>query len=118
VEELAPDIAEAIRLSLLDENPSSQEFFPFTNSIPIKYGKGAKADRRRSLTSSPSAAESSNRQEIDDLEFAIQLSLAEEQSREQAAAAQEEQFPAFDCPPSRPPYFGNADEAKGKARAY
>jgi hypothetical protein len=116
-EELAPDIAEAIRLSLLDDSSNSPESSPPTNSIPIKYAKGVKADRRRSLASPASAAESSNRQEIDDLEYAIQLSLAEEQSREQAAAEQEDEFPAL-MSPSSPPYVGDADKDKGKARAY
>ncbi|KAL1969210.1 hypothetical protein VTN77DRAFT_464 [Rasamsonia byssochlamydoides] len=116
-EELAPDIAEAIRLSLLDENPGA--FDSPSPSIPIKYAKGAKYNRRRSSNSYPAAtfamAESSTRQEQDDLEFAIQLSLAEEQSRAQAMAAQEEEFPAL-MAPSTPP-LGRTDKGKGKARA-
>ncbi|KKA22904.1 F-box and WD domain protein [Rasamsonia emersonii CBS 393.64] len=120
-EELAPDIAEAIRLSLLDENPGSFDSPSPTNSIPIKYAKGAKINRRRSSNSYPATpcpvAESSTRQEEDDLEFAIQLSLAEEQSRKEAIAAQEEEFPAL-MPPSTPPHLSRMDKGKGKARAF
>lgn len=115
-EELAPDIAEAIRLSLLDETSSSCDYYPSpSSSIPIKYAKGAKSDRHRlhSPTSSSPEAEGSNRQEMDDLEFAIQLSLAEEQSRGQAAAEQEE-FPAL----MTSSYGGGVDKGKGKARAW
>jgi hypothetical protein len=113
-EEIAPDIAEAIRLSLLDENPGSWDSPP-SESIPIKYAKGTKINRRRSSNSyAATAAESSTHQEEDDLEFALQLSLAEEQSREDAMAAQEEEFPAL-MTPSTPPY---PDTSKGKARAF
>jgi hypothetical protein len=113
-EELAPDIAEAIRLSLLDETPSWSDQQPPSSSIPIRYGKGAKFDRRRP-SSSPPEPESSNQQEIEDLEFAIQLSLAEEQSREQASSAQQDE----EFPPSLSMSYGNTglDRNKGKGRA-
>ncbi|EED16921.1 F-box and WD domain protein [Talaromyces stipitatus ATCC 10500] len=119
-EELAPDIAEAIRLSLLDETPHSpnarqQTSSPpsfNTSSIPIKYAKGAKSKfKRRQQSSSPpetAAAESSNQQEMDDLEFAIQLSLAEEQSRENSQRQLEQEFPSL---------YGSSAAGKGKGRA-
>ncbi|OKL59577.1 hypothetical protein UA08_05227 [Talaromyces atroroseus] len=112
-EELAPDIAEAIRLSLLDETPSWSDKQTASSSIPIKYGKGAKFDRSRPA-SSPPEPESSNQQEMDDLEFAIQLSLAEEQSREQASVQQDEEFPAL-----LSMTYGNSsfERNKGKGRA-
>ncbi|KAH8697880.1 F-box and WD domain protein [Talaromyces proteolyticus] len=115
-EELAPDIAEAIRLSLLDETSSSSDYHPApSNSIPIKYAKGAKVDKHefKSPDFSPPAAERSSQKEMDDLEFAIQLSLAEEQSREQAAVQQEEEFPALISSS-----YGALNKGKGKARAW
>uniref|UniRef100_A0A093UT67 F-box/WD repeat-containing protein pof10 n=1 Tax=Talaromyces marneffei PM1 TaxID=1077442 RepID=A0A093UT67_TALMA len=123
-EELAPDIAEAIRLSLLDEAPHSSDQWQktpstssfSTSSIPIKYTKGTKSkSRRRQPSSSPpeeaaAVPEGSNQQEMDDLEFAIQLSLVEEQSRE--TSYQQEEFPALVSSP-----YGSSGSRKGKGRA-
>lgn len=102
-EEMSPEIAEAIRLSLLE---SGQDSFDLSDTVPVKYAKGVKPSWRES---SPdyAVAESSRQQELDDLEFALQLSLAEQQSREQAA---EENFPALGTPLSE-------SKRKGKERA-
>lgn len=100
-DELAPDIAEAIRLSLLDEG--SHPAYA-SRSIPIKHTKDAKA---REPPSHP-VAESSRQQEMDDLEFALQLSLAEEQSH--VPDHQHEDFPALGSPES-------SGKNKGKGRA-
>ncbi|PGH09716.1 hypothetical protein GX51_00396 [Blastomyces parvus] len=68
-EELDPDVAEAIRLSLLDRSSSSP-----APDRPI----GLRDMSRGSLSN---GVERNMKQEIDDLEYALQLSLAEEVSR-------------------------------------
>ncbi|PYI11834.1 hypothetical protein BO78DRAFT_358593 [Aspergillus sclerotiicarbonarius CBS 121057] len=94
-DDLEPDIAEAIRLSLLDEKPSAasgiESFDP-----PSPSG--------------PAVAESSRQQEIDDLEFAIQLSLAEAESQSQSVEPREE-FPALAGRSQSP----GKDKGKGRA---
>jgi hypothetical protein len=113
-DELDADIAEAIRLSLNDNSgsamyePSSTP--PSAFDIPIKYAKGKKASSPRSMNSpsrkGKAAAGSSNEKELSDLEFAMQLSLAEEASRKEAEMGLEDQFPPLS------PVAG----AKGKGR--
>ncbi|KAA8651277.1 hypothetical protein EYZ11_009182 [Aspergillus tanneri] len=88
---LSPDIAEAIRLSLLDEGQNSLDSTDVTEN---------------SLFFESAVGESSHQQELNDLEFAIQLSLAETRSQQQ------EDFPSLT--PSRSPDKGTA---KGKCRA-
>jgi hypothetical protein len=94
-EELDADIAEAIRLSLNDSSgagmyePASTP--PPAFEIPIKYAKGKKSLPSRSQGNTPrkgkATAGSSTEGEMSDLEFAMQLSLAEEQSRKDAEDA-------------------------------
>jgi hypothetical protein len=115
-DELDADIAEAIRLSL-NENPGPATYElsstpPSAFDIPIKYAKGKKSASPRSKAS-PSrkgkmAAGSSNEKELSDLEFAMQLSLAEEASRKEAEASADDQFPPLS------PMAG----AKGKGRMF
>ncbi|KAJ5900479.1 uncharacterized protein N7473_004549 [Penicillium subrubescens] len=112
-ESLDDDLAEAIRLSLLDEQSS----FPpedLTPSIPIKYAKGV----HRPRNSSPghnTGPESSQKQEMDDLEFAIQLSLAEDKSRGDVTGEEWEEFPALASGPLSSSQ--SSGKGKGKARA-
>tara|TARA_R110002003_G_scaffold96_20_gene7595 strand:- start:13968 stop:16973 length:3006 start_codon:yes stop_codon:yes gene_type:complete len=110
-DELDAEIAEAIRLSLSESGGSAlyetSSTPPSAFDIPIKYAKGKKASSPRSKDS-PSrkrkaAAGASNEKELSDLEFAMQLSLAEEASRKEI---EEDQFP-----PLSP-----AAGAKGKGR--
>ncbi|KAL4891510.1 hypothetical protein BDV59DRAFT_181925 [Aspergillus ambiguus] len=108
-DELAPDIAEAIRLSLLDEG--GQESFDLTSSIPIKYSKGYQQSHSGSMPSEDAVPESSRQQELDDLEFAIQLSLADSQPHEQQFPEEQEEFPFLAGRSSSP------DKGKGKSRA-
>lgn len=112
-DELDADIAEAIRLSLND-SPGSGLFDlsstpPSAFDIPIKYAKGKKTGSPRSKNHTPkrgkAAAGASNESELTDLEFAMQLSLAEEQSRKQLDGDDGE------FPPLSP-----AAGAKGKGR--
>ncbi|KAH8710151.1 hypothetical protein GQ44DRAFT_830458 [Phaeosphaeriaceae sp. PMI808] len=111
-DELDADIAEAIRLSLNDSaSPALYESSttpPSTFDIPIKFAKGKKSSSPRSKNS-PSrkgrnGVGASNERELSDLEFAMQLSLAEEASRKDVV--HEEQFPPLS------PVAG----AKGKGR--
>ena len=104
-EELDADVAEAIRQSLAGSSPSPASF-----NIPIRQGKskGRKASPPRiSPGPSPSLAESSKASEMSDLDFAIQLSLAEEQSKADAGVAQRDEFPAL----------GGRAGGKGKGKA-
>ncbi|KAJ5894862.1 hypothetical protein N7495_006553 [Penicillium taxi] len=107
-DEVDDDLAEAIRLSLLDEKSSSPPLEQ-TPSIPIKYAKGAK---RPPLSPDSADAESSQQKEMDDLEFAIQLSLAEDQSREQQ---EWEEFPVL--AQASLSTSQSSGKGKGKARA-
>jgi hypothetical protein len=103
------ELAEAIRLSLLDEQCAASPLDQ-TSSIPIKYAKGVQPPRQPS----PGAeAESSRQQEMDDLEFAIQLSLVEGKSREDGEEVWEE-FPSLAPGPVPASPSG---KGKGKARA-
>lgn len=113
-DELDADIAEAIRLSL-NQSEESQMHHPSSSppsawDVPIKYAKGKKTSspQRKSnqRTSSQAVGGSSNERELSDMEFALQLSLAEEASRKEAEAELRDQFP-----PLSP-----AAGAKGKGR--
>ncbi|KAF2645571.1 hypothetical protein P280DRAFT_389613 [Massarina eburnea CBS 473.64] len=113
------DIAEAIRLSLEDspvpnmvvENPSSGSGW----DVPVKFAKGKKTSPSRSKSSPTRASKaggggSNKRGEVDDLEYAIQLSLAEEQSRKEA------QMEMNDFPPLNPTPDGGKGKGKGRMK--
>jgi hypothetical protein len=111
-EQFDQDLEEAIRLSLVDGvdsgGSSPREKSSGTYDIPITY----KTKRsRRSASSSPSTSQASktrsqmkvsgastkNAAGADDLEFALQLSLAEERSRtEDSVAVKEDEFPSLE----------------------
>ncbi|MCJ1250612.1 hypothetical protein MMC30_007840 [Trapelia coarctata] len=110
-DETDPDIAEAIKLSLQEAAgiptslPDTSQFRDF----PMRYAK------KRSPSSSPprsaAAAGSSLKPEADDLEFVLQLSLAEEASRREVVEEEEEEeFPMLSKSPSPP------IERKGKGK--
>ena len=112
-EEFDQDLEEAIRLSLLDGvdsgGRSPREKSSGTYDIPITY-KTKKS--RRSASSSPSTSQASksraqmkssrskNAIAADDLDFALQLSLAEERSRMEHVVAKEgeDEFPSLESP--------------------
>jgi hypothetical protein len=78
--DMDPEIAEAIRLSLAeDEAKRLQE----------------QEEAEFEALQQQEAAEGSNDRELTDLEFALQLSLAEEQSRLEAEAQERDEFPAL-----------------------
>ncbi|KAJ4368184.1 hypothetical protein N0V83_006540 [Neocucurbitaria cava] len=116
-QELDADIAEAIRLSLNEDatsglyEPSSTP--PSTFDIPIKYAKGKKSSPSRANDSPTNkgkvAAGSSNQNELSDLEFAMQLSLAEEASRKETEDA---------FPPLSPASGGGGGKWKGKGKMW
>ncbi|KAF2703677.1 hypothetical protein K504DRAFT_473908 [Pleomassaria siparia CBS 279.74] len=126
-DDLDADLAEAIRLSLQDSPasglygsgspaPSASGFdtpFEVPFDIPIKYAKGKKSKSSNGPTISPRGkngnAGSSKDGEMDDLEFALQLSLAEEQSRKEAEA---NDFPLL----SPSPRGGGSWKGKGKGK--
>ncbi|KAL4928651.1 F-box and WD domain protein [Aspergillus undulatus] len=113
VDDLDPEIAEAIRLSLLDENPG-QGSFDSPSPFPVKYSTASPSGKS---ASSPAKliAESSRQQEIDDLDLAIQLSLVESHGHDQhqhyePISHQDEEFPSL--PAASPASAKN----KGKTR--
>jgi hypothetical protein len=81
-DEYDADVAEAIRLSLAENTPAFE--------IPIRQAKSKGGKRRtssafNSASNSPMLSAGTSREaEMSDLDFAIQLSLAEEQSRADA----------------------------------
>ena len=123
-DELDADIAEAIRQSL-ENTPSSQadiqrEYSPpsmysptsaANYDVPIRMGRRGRRSPGKSASRSPptplkAVPEASGRQEVDDLEFAVQLSLAEEASRREGEADEAgDAFPAL-----------GGGKGKGKAR--
>lgn len=91
-EETDPEIAEAIRLSLAEDEAKRRQ----------------EEQSEHEGYEDESTAEGSNSRELTDLEFALQLSLAEEQSRQEAEAAARDEFPALAV---------RTDKGKGKGRA-
>jgi hypothetical protein len=110
-----PDIAEAIRLSLIEEEMKQAQ--SSTTDVPFRYGKNATPP----LRSSPNAGASYHRTpttiaEDDDLGFALQLSLAEEQSRQGDVADVGGEFPALASPTTVPSADAVGKRDKGKGR--
>jgi hypothetical protein len=110
-DETDPEIAEAIRLSLQEDADMLTPVPGYASAVidfPMKYAK-----KKRSPSSSPKqsgvAGSSKGKGKQDDLEFALQLSLAEEESRRLA----EEEFPPLEKSPSPP-----VGEGKGKRKGY
>ncbi|KAL4960848.1 F-box and WD domain protein [Aspergillus stella-maris] len=122
VDDLDPEIAEAIRLSLLEEfsaKPSFETFesFETPSPCPIKYASGSPSGKGASSPVRP-IAESSRQQEINDLDLAIQLSLVEthghghdyDQDYIQDSTPQEDnEFPSL-------PVTSPSPSAKGKGK--
>ncbi|KAL3455843.1 hypothetical protein BJX64DRAFT_271643 [Aspergillus heterothallicus] len=113
-DDLDPDIAEAIRLSLLEETPGSSEA---PSPFATKYSSGSQSSKGALSPNKPKAAESSRQQELDDLDLAIQLSLVEtyahgyNQNDHEYPQQQDEEFPSLPAASGSP-----AGKGKGKAR--
>lgn len=147
-QDLDPDLAEAIRLSLQENNvPSAEDYAPSDLyesqdvgfEIPVRYAKprhtkSSKASSSKQHTPLPqeqpfpsaTAEGSSNATEMSDLEFALQLSLAEEESRRQKQAEMEALYGGeFDSPAVEDgdedfpglPSSANSGKGKGKGKA-
>ncbi|ETN41609.1 uncharacterized protein HMPREF1541_03545 [Cyphellophora europaea CBS 101466] len=114
--DLDAELEEALRLSLLDSEQVASSSFPPQQidepalSIPIRYAKGVKRTMGSAKTNT-AASGSKTQKEADDLEFALQLSLAEEQSR--LEAADESQFPPLE---SRSSSEDSTQSGKGKGK--
>ncbi|KAL2869181.1 F-box and WD domain protein [Aspergillus lucknowensis] len=109
-DDLDPDIAEAIRLSLLEKTPDSREI---ASPFSVKYSSGAQSAKSAFSAGKLTAAGSSRQQEIDDLDLAIRLSLVETHTRNpdpDYANHQDEEFPSLPATPRSP------GKNKGKAR--
>jgi hypothetical protein len=103
------DLEEAIRLSLLDSEPASSSPRASDFDIPIRYAKGSRHGTPSRSIKAGSSKPPTSPSNDDDLEFALQLSLAEEQSR----AAAEEEFPLL----GRSPSPGSDGSGKGKGKS-
>jgi hypothetical protein len=125
IEDTDPDVAEAIRLSLLDDQ-QKQDSLRIMDG-PTRYGKSSSPPSGSSPAPGASHGKSAATMvEDDDLDFALQLSLAEERSRqggdaaylEEAEEANQDEFPALGLP-VHPPRSGAVRKRgnwKGKGR--
>ncbi|KAL2854004.1 hypothetical protein BJX68DRAFT_232646 [Aspergillus pseudodeflectus] len=111
-DDLDPEIAEAIRLSLLEDNPGSSEV---PSPFAIKYSSASQSSKGAFSPGKSKAAESSRQQEIDDLELAIQLSLVETHSHDHDHDRDSPQQPDEEFP-SLPATSGSPGKSKGKGR--
>lgn len=106
------DLAEAIRLSLQDADVIPATDNGVFKDIPIRYAKNRKAP-----SSSPSrvgiGSGSSRSPEAADLDFALQLSLAEQKSRQEQGVSEE--FPVLAISPNHTPT--GSSKGKGRRRA-
>ncbi|EXJ94390.1 hypothetical protein A1O1_02784 [Capronia coronata CBS 617.96] len=103
------DLEEAIRLSLLDSEQVSSS--PQSNAfdIPIRYAKGSKHGTPSRNTKAGSSKAPTAPPKDDDLEFALQLSAAEAESR----LMDEERFPVL----SKSSSSGSDEHGKGKGKS-
>lgn len=116
-DDLESDIAEAIRLSLLDERAPDSACETLSCSIYNDSPNGAKEGYP---SSEQVTAESSRQQEMDDLELALQLSLAEQESvQAKATASEPDEFPILGAgwQTQLPSHSLSSRKDKGKARA-
>jgi hypothetical protein len=103
------DLEEAIRLSLLESEHASSS--PSVNDfdLPIRYAKSSKHGTQSHGGKASGSKGVVSASEEDDLEFALQLSLAEEESRR----AVEDDFPMLEKSPSP----GSEGSGKGKGKS-
>ena len=114
--DINPEISQAIRLSLQEsggvhsEEDMASSPPPPLMDIPIKYIKSRRSPSRSPPQATPSGHGHGRDAEIDDLDFALQLSLAEEKSRREFEEVVD--FPELKSPS---PSSGSGKE-KGKKR--
>ncbi|KAK5201140.1 hypothetical protein LTR16_003684, partial [Cryomyces antarcticus] len=137
-EEMDPDIAEAIRLSLAEAegsayrptasntNATSSSSSTTAFEIPIRYKKSGRSSPHSPPRRSCAGAGAASSAEMTDLEFALQLSLAEEASRrevEDALAEEEirggeEAFPVLRAVDGGRGSVSGGAKGKGKGRMW
>ncbi|KAK5079165.1 hypothetical protein LTR64_002415 [Lithohypha guttulata] len=105
--EIDDELEEAIRLSLLDTDIAAESPQTTEHNVPIRYGKKSKqrAPLRQQQSSPPMLGRSTSEQ---DMEFALQLSMAEQESQR---LADEYEFPTL-----QKSHSGSSVEGKGKSR--
>jgi hypothetical protein len=108
--DMDPAVAEAIRLSLLEDEHSMSVF----SDIPFRYAKKHQSASQTPVKDFGSSSKSpATLAEENDLEFALQLSLAEENSK-----IIEEDFPALTLSPSpQSSSDGGQKKRKGKGKS-
>lgn len=107
------DLEEALRLSLLETEQMSSSPAPSDFDIPIRYAKESRRGTPlRNATPGSSNVKTITPENDDDLEFALQLSLAEEQSRKAA----DDEFPALAFSSSPGSEASGKGKGKGKSR--
>jgi hypothetical protein len=126
ISEIDADLAEAIRLSLDEDRHDTPQYVSPGYSpspsghydVPIRFARKGRKSPKSPLSRSPPLSKavgvgSSKAQEMSDLDFALQLSLAEENSRKDAGDVIEEEFPALSGTPTR-----SSGKGKGKVRSF
>ena len=103
------DLEEAIQLGLLESEQVSSSPAADESHIPIRYARSSKHGTQSKSAQAGVSKAYGAAQEVDDLDFALQLSLAEEQSRQ----IMDEEFPAL-SPASNDGSEGG--KGKGKSR--
>lgn len=105
--EIDPEVAEAIRLSLLESEQASAA----VADTPLHYVKHSRSGTPSKLAHPGSSADATAAAEEADFDFALQLSLAEERSLRKP----DEEFPLLAKSPSS--LSSGSDKGKGKVRA-
>ena len=103
------DLEEALRLSMM-ETVQRSSASPTDIDIPIRYAKGAKRSNGSPRSAAGRSIVSTAPTEEEDLEFALQLSLAEERSIQMDEAG----FPSLEKSPS--PSSEGSGKGKGKSK--
>ena len=110
-EDLNHDIAEAIRLSLLDDRPPASSSFSAPPSCAFTTGNAAGPAH----FDESGAVESSRQQEMDDLELALQLSLVDQEQQNRVASKDDDHFPALGTR-GQASVMSRSSQKKGKSR--
>ena len=102
------DLEEALRLSMTENEQRSSPSLARTD-VPIRYASGAKRNSKSPRSTASGSFSPSAPTEEEDLEFALQLSLAEERSKQMDDAG----FPSLEKSPSP----GSEGSGKGKGKS-
>ncbi|KAL9088443.1 MAG: hypothetical protein Q9165_006167 [Trypethelium subeluteriae] len=119
-DELDEDLEEAIRLSLAEGQtaPGTDRESPDVGAdfdVPVRYTRPSKSSSGRANQPVSVMAGSSRAAETDDLDFALQLSLAEEKSRKEMGASSED-FPGLSPASSVSSAGAGVSSGKGKGK--